>query len=513
MNLSKLKLAGLGAVCALLAGCSGDSIEESVDYLPVQMKDGGNWSIIDPKGKVIVDDEFRNEPSVVCDGIFYVYEGSTYSIYNVSDVKKPKVEDLTDVGYFHDGIIPATPKGERIHLYDKKGKVKATLGADIRACMAYAQEGLLGVKNEDGLWGYVNTSGKVKIKPRYSEANYFSEGLALVKKDDEKLLVINKDGKELFTLKEDYRPIAKEFHDGLLPVRDTGKECFGFLNKKGEFTKVSGNLPDAEDHLITFNSDYYVFRNDDREEGVKTIKGETIIKAKYYGVFLLSDGNFLVGEETDSRVNCYVINKKGDKKIEFEDYRRGAIPFNDNFKFIGRTKSKYALLNKKGEQIGDDDYADINIALKKDSRVYSDYSEAIAEEATEECEAVCEEGYEQVATEEAVAVGNEYPDGTDIWEFTGSIGKYPIVMWFDINSDTDISGSYYYQSSGPDAKLSLTGIRYGDNLQLVETNDKGEVTGTFDGYINYPGRSYHGTFTNYKGTEFEFNLSGILSNP
>lgn len=370
---SKLKSGLMGVVCAMLASCgSPDSLKDSVDYLPVQMKDGGNWSIIDPKGKIVVDGEFSNEPTAAVDGIFSVYEDGGYSIYNVKKPKKAVVEDLASVGVYYEDVIPATKKDSRITILDKNGKVKATLnpvsGKEIVACRSYFTEGLLAVMDDEYNWGYVNKSGEVKIKPAYSGVTSFVDGRAIAIKDDSQC-VIDKSGKVVFKIKEDYS-ILDSFIDGLIPVRDTEKDCYGYIDKKGRFTKVNGDFRGFK----LLSDEYFAYQTDDYLWGVKTIKGENVIKANYESISMLADGNFLVEKEGGNRNEWLVINKKGETKVEFEDYRSVNGIDSDNFAFIGRGRSKYSLVDKKGKQIGDDDYADININPMHGDIVRSDYS-------------------------------------------------------------------------------------------------------------------------------------------
>lgn len=397
---SKLKLGLMGLVCAMFTGCgSSDSLESTIDYLPVQFKDGGNWSIVDSKGKVVVEDEFKHQPSVVFNGMFFVRENSSYSLYNVKDVKHPVMEELADIGYYHDDVIPVTKKGERITLVEKKGKVKATLnpinGKEIRSCAAYVSEGLLAVRDEEGNWGFVDKSGNVKVKLKYEGVSPFSEGMAIAR-TDEKMVVIDKSGKELFTIKEDYRLLSDEFKDGKLPVADREKDVFGYLTKKGEFVKVSNKVDDVGE----FTADYFSFKNDEYEWGIMNWKGEPVIKAKYSGTVPLNDGNFFVVED-DNDTECLVINKKGDKKVTFEDYKRVLPIDNGHFYFLGRTRSKYALLNEKGKPYNDDEYANVNLDFSKDGTVYSDYSEPQPEESAQPTEWATEE--QAAWTEEAPA--------------------------------------------------------------------------------------------------------------
>lgn len=96
-------------------------------------------------------------------------------------------------------------------------------------------------------------------------------------------------------------------------------------------------------------------------------------------------------------------------------------------------------------------------------------------------------------------------------ELAGTIGQYPIEMSLhlaDVDDDEcGVTGEYRYTASGG-GMLSLRGEREGESLVLKEYNDKGELTGTFDGTCSVGSVfEYAGTFTNYKGTSFEFRVS------
>lgn len=56
-------------------------------------------------------------------------------------------------------------------------------------------EGLAGVKNADGRWGFIDKSGRLVIPYQWKKVLWFSEGLAGVQDDNEKWGFINKTGK------------------------------------------------------------------------------------------------------------------------------------------------------------------------------------------------------------------------------------------------------------------------------------------------------------------------------
>lgn len=89
-------------------------------------------------------------------------------------------------------------------------------------------------------------------------------------------------------------------------------------------------------------------------------------------------------------------------------------------------------------------------------------------------------------------------------------GKYPIHM--TLNGDRT-GGSYYYDKSGPDNCLTLYVTDYDAAtglLKMEERNDKGEVTGRFEGRLT--AKSYVGTLTLTNGKEFTFDLTSNVNN-
>lgn len=463
---TKFKLGLIGLACAMFTGCgsSGDNIYDNVEYLAVQQREGKNWSFVDKKGNIVAEDEFKNQPSAVVDGMFYVKEGETYSLYNIKDLKKEVLDDLTSVGVFNDGVIPVTKKHERITLVDKKGKVKATLnpvdGKEIVGCSPFVDEGMLPIMNEDGECGFADASGNIKIKPQYAIAYSFCDGVALVRKkvaDDEYITsVIGKNGKELFKMKEEYNPQTSGFNCDLLPIYDKVKEVYGFINKKGEFKKLSKKVKG----IGSYNADYFAYKDDDDQWGIMNMEGETIIKAKYYQTAVLKNGDFFASKKVEGKDRCdsYLLDKDGEKKVEFEDFKE-IYPYDmKQFQFIGKTGKKYVLVNEKGEQIGENDFAEISSDICPAGVVESDYFNA---------EAVVD------------ALTSELTDN--------GFGKYTIGMPATSLGIKDYD-EYVWESRFRDEDLNKQGWRYSTSFFLVTDESIARRDGEYDSYYNWISR-------------------------
>lgn len=134
--------------------------------------------------------------------------------------------------YLINGLFLAKNKDDIYYVYDKKLKKKAKLDCTDVDCIS--TDGIMAFC-KDGKWGFVNTSGKVIIKPEYSKAKSFSNGLAAVYNGD-KWGFINKQNQ----LAIDYQFIDVGYlgSNALCPVR-TDKPDFEIVDSE------SGDKPES----------------------------------------------------------------------------------------------------------------------------------------------------------------------------------------------------------------------------------------------------------------------------
>lgn len=92
------------------------------------------------------------------------------------------------------------------------------------------------------------------------------------------------------------------------------------------------------------------------------------------------------------------------------------------------------------------------------------------------------------------------------YNFIGSIDKYNITMYFNIDDNDKVHGYYYYDSQGAEKKIDLSGriIKMNDSSQLILNCDNHDV---FDGYLDE--NTYSGVFSNSRGSELSFNMNMI----
>lgn len=352
----------------LISGCNMINTEsDNADYIPVQLEEDGNWSFIGPDGKLKYENEFKQSPSMVINGFFSIEESEGYTLYKAGEkpVAVKNCEGLKGVGYMQDGLIPVVRPKSRITVVDENGTDKFTLdpfkGKEIVWCAGGFEEGLLMVKLEDETYGYINKKGEMVIKPQYDVAYGFSEGLALVKKDDTSL-IIDKKGETVIKIKKDWKCYSG-FYYGVMVAEDAN-DRLGFMDKKGEFIKC----PSKVKGIPSYDDSYYVFY-DGENAGVMTRKdNEVIIRAKYENIQIIDGDRFFV---RDDKGKCAILDKEGKVEVDLEDYE-GALAIK-NFGIFAKDKKTIVLLDDKGKMRKDCEFYDISFKQSACNTVSSDF--------------------------------------------------------------------------------------------------------------------------------------------
>ena len=366
----------------ILSSCGGSSSAsyDNVDLIPVTTSKTGKWSMVNPKGEIVYDSEFKNQPTAAYNGLFSVEESNGYSVYKV-DGKSPEavngLENLKSVGYLEDGLIPVTFPSKRIALADANGEIQfelnPTKGVEITCCAPGFSDGMLWFGTEDEKYGYIDGTGKIVIPPTYKDVSSYSEGLAVVTKikddnsSDKTILIIDKKGKEVFKLKEGYELVNRTFKHGYILAQNDGR--FYLFNKKGEEKKLSAKIASVYD----YNTKYLIYRNEEGEVGVMDFDDNIIIRPKY-NFITFGLGNFFIAKKDSDSKEFVKIDTNGEESSEKIDY--SGIAALGKFGYIAQEGKTMVLLNDKFTKKGKEDFFDINMSWYRGT-VYSNYFDIV----------------------------------------------------------------------------------------------------------------------------------------
>lgn len=474
------------AICGFVS-CNKESGKKDVDYIPFKLDKDDNWGMLKKDGTPLFKDEFENMPSLAYNGVFTVSSKKGVTVYTATD--KPKAikgcEDLKDAGIMSEGIIPIVKKGERIKFVDINGKEKFVLipykNKEIEEVSPCFYDGLAWIKLSDGKYGWVNTSGKVVVEPKYDGISaVFSDGLGIMEKEGEDKsgeeiitrYIINKSGKDIKKLPKDME-ILSVYKDNRFVAR-TGRneKRIVLLDRNGEIVK---KFPSKVKNIIDIDSKYYIYSNDDDKCGMNDMKDETVIRAKYGIIISLKNGNYLAQKDSEKWL---IIDNEDTKLKEFDDYTYMSY-FNDWEIIMGYNKdNKVELLNLKGESISKEEYI---ISANNLSFVTSDYFN-IGTVAQTIADYVSDNGIGEIQLGDNVAT----------------------LM-------ADESAYYYTNERSATIEHSKSGLKDGNKYSIsliINSNETiAERKYTYENYWGY-------TYQHYAGTEFnkKAKVNGLILN-
>ena len=260
---AQIKLAVRSAIVAIIAiisltSCSSN--ENETRYVAAKLVDSDMWSIVDLKtGEVIHKDEFKSQPSIIVNDKFCVKnESGLYDYFSVENVTKPINSEsfLYATAFNENDIALAVLKGKGISIINGKCEIIANLDNSIVEAKCFSN-GLSVVRNDDDKLGYINEKGEVAIKPVYDVASAFSaDGLAIVGKEindsTKKYFAIDNQGKELFSFSSNEYQDFGSFQEGFLPVQRDNDEVV-ILDKTGKKQYSIGKWKGYIPYWLGFN--------------------------------------------------------------------------------------------------------------------------------------------------------------------------------------------------------------------------------------------------------------------
>ncbi len=355
------------ASCNLL---SGDKSETR--YAAVKLVDSDRWSIIDVNsGEIIHRDEFKNQPSAIVGDKFCVQnDEGLYDYFSVDNVTKPinKESYVSASAFNENGIAVATPKGKAINVINDKCETIATLSSSIKVASNFVN-GYALILTKDDKFGFINEKGETIVKPTYdSVTSFFSEGIAIMAQysggfEDRTttFIAVDTSGKVLFSAKG-YTGCS-QFINGYLIAVDDNSNAF-VLDKTGKRVCSIGEWSDSFMlQYLGVYEDMVIFKQKDAY-GLKNLKGETIIRAKYdkllpYNALFFKKGKHqdLYLAEKDDKWG--VINNKDEVIISFREGE--IIPINSDKLLTGKSHS-YSIIDLDGNDVCRENFENIGFA-------------------------------------------------------------------------------------------------------------------------------------------------------
>ncbi len=315
------RIAFAAVVALLMAACSGSetTYQYKTQYLPVQLVGSEKWSILDvTNGEVVAKDAFVNAPSPIVAGMFYVVnEDGSYDYYDVSAPTTPVAGHFGSVTSFSDdGVAVCSRVGGSLCVIDRKGQVVKELPKEVSQCSMFSR-GMAAFQNDNGSWGYINTSGDTIVPANYSSANMFLyNDYAMVIDENQpndstvSFTVINKNGKVMFTANSsEYQPVQPYFINGVLPV--VKGDTLVCLNEEGK--EVANPIDDSDkvekagyaDFSRTPSGDYIVIK--DKKTGMVDKNNQPLIPIEHDNLIDIN-GERLIAVDGDT---YHIIDRNG----------------------------------------------------------------------------------------------------------------------------------------------------------------------------------------------------------
>lgn len=373
---------------ALLSGCSNTS-NDPITHVPFKEAKDGKWGMIAMDGKVLFKEEFKQEPTVVRDNRFFVKNKSGFwEMYDASEQPKQIGDEYKHVSVFNGGHALVSKRNEPVSIIDTDGKTVKVLdkieGKTVNGVYAF-NEGYAVFMTNDSLYGAIDNNGNCVIKPHYCGLKACSDGKfiaidAKYKKfvDQEqpgkvKVSVVTTSEKTLFEFACDkYENIKHFFVDGKLPVsvKRDGKEIWGIIDDKGQYVL---NPSYKFKNIGMVHGDRFTYSNGEAW-GLMTLKGESLIRAKYDILYYADDNSLIAGTSKKDEYEYKFVNEN-DEQIGNDTYVDAFISsaFGDGHTIVKLNDKQYSIIDKKGESLKNlPDMAEVGLSAG-DTYIESDY--------------------------------------------------------------------------------------------------------------------------------------------
>lgn len=341
------------AILAALCSCSKSG---DIQYLPFQSDEDSNWGMISTDGKVLFNNEFKNEPTVVMHDRFFVKNADgKWELYSAEQKPAEIGNNVYDqAGAFIEDVAPVVAKGQPIQFIDKNGEVKFSLGnvdgKQITECTNFSEG--VAIFKAGNYYGCIDKNGKVIVNPEYIQINPASDGkiVAVNKKyensKDNKvpITVLSTSGKVISEIPtKPYNYVATQFQDGALVVEQKvdDEDRQGLIDEKGEFIL----RPSSKVHSIDeIKNGKFIFYDGD-DYGLMDFKGNIIIRPKYKRLAFAGKGKLLWAVD-DNEDADYKLIDEDEKNISNSEYE-SVLPFYGSSAAVQVSKNSWIFIDDK----------------------------------------------------------------------------------------------------------------------------------------------------------------------
>lgn len=404
----------------LLPSCGyfGSKKSNVSTHFPFKESKNDKWGLIDANGKVLVENEFSEEPSTVVNGMFFVETDNGYEMYNITKPLTPVGDVYHSIAAFTEDITPAVKENEGITFIDKQGNVKFELPLEYTYARNFQNGYSIITKTVDNVTSKdaVSINGDIKSFKKYNIKQVLADGTFAASKEDEEntCYLLDNDGNVKQKINYDYSAIRFS-PDGKYYVY-TEDELEGLKSISGE-TIIRAKY----DLLLVTDDGNLLFNEEEKGYGIMNLKGEVLIKPRYQDFMGYHNGLFIVSKGEDDLFG--LINLKEERLIDFDYSAIVFIPNSDNLMAISEDEKSAYILDKNGSILSDQYVIDMSDNDELYHLLPTSYTEAV------------ESDYFDVAS---CIQSILYPTGKSVKNLYGFAGMKPS----DCADELDLSLSY-----------------------------------------------------------------------
>lgn len=352
----------LGVAMMSVTSCGSEKNSET-GGIPFRSSENGKWGMVSSDGKIIFEDEFKDCPTSVHNGLCMVKNGQgLWEIYTAEQKTEKVGDEYMQLGDFYADVAPAVKKNERITLINTKGEVVATLEKD-------GSRNISGVSNfsygyakfqagDD--YGMIDTKGNVVIPAKYFFIAPLPSGkfvaLDSKYKNEEKknsvISILNTKGDVVTSIKlskyDDIGDFDEIVNFGCIPVKVTadGESQWGMIDINGEVIfKPSGKIR----QLGKLVGDNFTF-NDGSGWGVRNLKDEVVLRPKYSQLVWATEKLLWAFDNNNGKSEWTLVDLEGNEITK--DTYIDVMPFFDGeYAAVKITDKSWGFIDKEGKEL------------------------------------------------------------------------------------------------------------------------------------------------------------------